>query len=58
MGDEMVLKFRPLGIDTESEVVGMDWNPFNYREVSVSVGQYIPTLNDSLYQLVNEVRYP
>ena len=55
MGDELVLKFRPLGIDTESEVVGMDWNPFNYREVSVTVGQYIPTLNDSLYQLVNEV---
>lgn len=33
----------------------MDWNPFNYREVSVTVGQCIPTLNDSLYQLVNEV---
>ena len=55
MGDELSLKFAPLGIDTESRVVGMDWNPFNYREVSITVGQYIPTLNDSLYQLVNEV---
>ena len=55
MGDELSLKFAPLGIETESRVVGMDWNPFNYREVSITVGQYIPTLNDSLYQLVNDV---
>ena len=33
----------------------MDWNPFNYREVSITVGQYIPTLNDSLYELIATV---
>lgn len=52
LGDELTLKFDPLGIDTESRIVGMDWNPFNYREVSITVGQYIPTLNDSLYDLI------
>lgn len=55
LGDELILKFDPLGIDTESRIVGMDWNPFNYREVSITVGQYIPTLNDSLYELIATV---
>ena len=51
MGDELLIKFKQLGLDTKSRIVGMDWNPFNYKEVSITVGQYIPTLNDSLYQL-------
>lgn len=55
LGDELLLKFAPLGIDTNSRIVGMDWNPFNFREVSITVGQYIPTLNDSLYDLISTV---
>lgn len=55
LGDEIRIKFAQLGIDTESRIVGMDWNPFNYKDVSITVGQYIPTLNDSLYDLINEV---
>lgn len=56
LGDELEIKFSKLGIDTQSRIVGMDWNPFNYKDVSITVGQYIPTLNDSLYELVNEVQ--
>lgn len=55
LGDELILKFDPLGIDTESRIVGMDWNPFNYREVSITVGAYIPALSDSLYELIATV---
>lgn len=55
LGDELTLKFDPLHIDTESRIVGMEWNPFNYKEVSITVGQYIPTLNDSLYELISTV---
>lgn len=55
LGDELRLYFKPLGIDANSRIVGIDWNPFNYREVSITVGQYIPTINDSLYELVDEV---
>lgn len=33
----------------------MDWNPFNYKEVSITVGQYLPTINDSLYEIAGEV---
>ena len=56
LGDELQLKFKPLSIDTENRIVGITWNPFNYKEVSVTVGQYIPTVNESLYQLASEVQ--
>lgn len=55
LGDELALDFAPLGIDTASRIVGMEWNPFNYKEVSITVGDYIPTLNDSLYELISTV---
>ena len=55
MGDNLHIVFPQLGIDAQSRIVGMDWNPFNYKEVSITVGQYIPTINDSLYQLENTV---
>lgn len=55
LGDELRLDFAPLHIHTDSRIVGMDWNPFNYREVSITVGNYIPTLNDSLYDLISTI---
>ena len=51
IGDELHIVFPKLGINAYSRIVGMDWNPFNYKEVSITVGQYIPTINASLYQL-------
>ena len=55
MGDNLHIVFPQLGIDAQSRIVGMDWNPFNYKEVSVTVGKYIPTINDSLYQMETTV---
>ena len=55
LGDELKLKFDQLGLDAYSRIVGCDWNPFNYKEVSITVGQYLPTINDSLYQLETAV---
>jgi len=50
LGDELILSFQPMAIQTESRIVGIDWNPFNHKEVTVTVGAYIPTLNDALNQ--------
>lgn len=55
LGDELTLSFAPLGIEAQSRIVGMEWNPFNFKDVSITVGQYIPTLNDSLYQISNDI---
>ena len=55
LGDELLIRFAPLSINTKKRVVGMEWNPFNYNEVSITVGSYRPTLNDTLYSLVSTV---
>lgn len=55
LGDELLISFSPLGIQTQSRIVGIEWNPFNYREVSVTVGSYIPTLNDTLYEMSSAI---
>ena len=55
IGDELHIVFSKLGINAYSRIVGMDWNPFNYKEVSITVGQYIPTINETLYQLETTV---
>ena len=56
LGDELYLKFAQLGIDAYSRIVGWDYNPFNYKEVSITVSQYLPDLNDSLYQISSEIQ--
>lgn len=53
LGDELLLSFNPMAIQTESRIVGMNWNPFNHREVTITVGAYIPTINDSLYEYIS-----
>ncbi len=55
LGDELKIEFAPLGINIKRRLVGMEWNPFNFREVSITVGSYLPTLNDSLYELISSV---
>ena len=55
LGDELLLDFKPLSIYRQKRVVGMEWNPFNYNEVSITIGAYIPTINDSLYSVVTSV---
>ena len=55
LGDELLLDFKPLSIYRQKRVVGMEWNPFNYNEVSITVGAYIPTINDELYSVTTSV---
>ena len=55
LGDELIIKFEQLGLNTTSRIVGWEWNPFNFNEVSITVGQYLPTINDSLYEIQSEV---
>ena len=56
LGDELLLSFPPMGIETYSRIVGIDWNPFNHKEVHITIGAYIPTMNDSLYDYIHEVQ--
>lgn len=55
LGDEILMNFKPLGLNKQRRIVGMEWNPFNFKEVSITIGAYVPTLNDSLYSLIETV---
>ncbi len=55
LGDELSIDFAPMRLNAASRIVGIDWNPFNFKEVSITVGDYLPTLNDSLYELMTSV---
>ena len=55
LGDEVRIVFRPLGIDTVRRIAGIVWDPFNYRNVSVTIGDYQATISDSLYQATQQI---
>lgn len=50
-GDNVQIDFDPLGIHVTTRILSMSYNPFNRREISVEVGQYIPSLSENLYQM-------
>ena len=51
VGDEVRIKFSPLGVDTNTRIVAMEYNPFYRYSIHVEVGNYKPTINDSLYRV-------
>ena len=50
LGDEIHIVFTPLDINKTKRITGLDWNPFDFRTIDVSVGGYRAALSDSLYQ--------
>lgn len=51
IGDEVHIRFSPLGINTQTRIIAMEYNPFYSYNIRMEVGNYRPTINDSLYQL-------
>ena len=50
LGDEIHIVFHPLGLDKTKRISGIEWNPYNFRTVKITVGGYKATINDSLYR--------
>ena len=55
LGDEILIDFKPLSVYREKRIVEIEWNPFNYNDVNITVGAYIPTINDALYSKTTTV---
>ncbi|MEA4974093.1 MAG: hypothetical protein VB119_13140 [Candidatus Metalachnospira sp.] len=55
VGDEVHIVFIPLGVDVLTRIIAMEYNPFYRYNIRVEVGDYIPTINDSLYSIKKEV---
>jgi hypothetical protein len=45
-GDNVHIKFDPLGIDVTTRIIAVEYNPYNPYEVSIDVGDYEPDIKD------------
>jgi hypothetical protein len=51
VGDEVRIVFSPLGVDTNTRIVALEYNPFYRYSIRVEVGDYKPTISDDLYSI-------
>lgn len=59
VGDNVQIVFHPFNLNVNTRIIAMSFNPFNRREISIEVGDYIPSISDNLYQMeqkTNEIR--
>lgn len=59
VGDNVQIVFRPFDLNVRTRIISMSFNPFNRCEISIEVGDYRPSISDSLYQLeqaANQIR--
>lgn len=54
IGDNVHIVFSPFFLDVRTRIISMSLNPFNRREISIEVGDYVPSIADNLYRLQNE----
>ena len=53
-GDNVDITFRPFGLSARTRIISMSFNPYNRFEIQIEVGDYRPSINDSLYKLEKE----
>lgn len=47
-GDNVHIKFTPLGLDVQTRITAIEYNPYNPFEVEIEVGDYVPDILDTL----------
>lgn len=47
-GDNVHIKFTPLGLDVQTRITTIEYNPYNPFEVEIEVGDYVPDILDTL----------
>lgn len=59
VGDNVQIVFHPFDLNVNTRIISMSFNPFNRCEISIEVGDYRPSISDSLYQMeqaANKIR--
>ena len=59
VGDNVQIVFRPFDLNVNTRIISMSFNPFIRCEISIEVGDYRPSISDSLYQMeqaTNQIR--
>lgn len=54
VGDEVKIRYKPLGIEVGTRIIEIQYNPYNSRTVKITVGSYKPTIDDTLYKMVEK----
>ena len=54
VGDNVHIVFSPFYLDVKTRIISMSMNPFNRSEISIEVGDYVPSISDNLYKLERE----
>ena len=47
-GDNVHITFTPLGLDVQTRITAIEYNPYNPFEVEIEVGDYVPDILDTL----------
>ena len=50
VGDNVHIVFSPFYLDVRTRIISMSMNPFNRSEISIEVGDYVPSISDNLYK--------
>ena len=53
-GDNVHIKFTPLGLDVQTRITAIEYNPYNPFEVEIEVGDYVPDILDTLQDAENK----
>lgn len=48
VGDNVHIEFAPLGINVDTRITAMEYNPYDKREITITVGDYRPDIRDLL----------
>lgn len=51
VGDNVHIVFHQFYLDVLTRIIGMSYSPFNRREISIDVGDYVPSIADNLYRI-------
>ena len=55
-GDNVHIVFTPLGINANTRIIAIEYNPYNPFEVSVDVGDYVPDILESFERIDDAIK--
>lgn len=56
LGDEIHIGFSQFSIDADERIYSIEYNPFNFREVKITIGDYVEEYNEDLYKAVDDMQ--
>ncbi|MBD5113554.1 MAG: hypothetical protein HDT42_13635 [Ruminococcaceae bacterium] len=59
IGDNIHIVFHPFDLDVFTRIISVSYSPFDRHDVSITVGDYAPSINDNLYKIektANEIK--